>query len=113
MYLYILFTDEWDGAFVLQMIGACTKLRVMKLHVDFIKRVVFSTLSFLTVLNKSTSLQTLSLFGVYLSDMVSHTVCDVYNVASPNCISLYYMYRMWRLLGISVELSSNLRTSQM
>ena len=70
MYLYILFTDYWDGAFVLQMIGACTKLRVMKLHVGF---VVLPTQSFLNVLNKSTSLQTLSLQGLQLSDMVSHT----------------------------------------
>ena len=69
--------------------------------------------SLVKFLNKSTSLQTLSLGWVKLSDMVSPP-WDVYNVASPNCILLYYMYRMWRLLlGISVELSSNLRTSQM
>ena len=69
--------------------------------------------SLVKFLNKSTSLHTLSLERVQLSDMVSPP-WDVYNVASPNCISLYYMYRMWRLfLGISVELSSNSRTSQM
>ena len=68
MYLYILFTDLWDGAFVLRMIGACTKVKVLVLDGG----VEFSTQSFLNVLNKSTSLKTLSLMGVQLSDMVCH-----------------------------------------
>ena len=68
MHLYILYTDECDGAFVLQTIGACTKLKVLVLD-GWIK---FSTRSFLNVLNQSTSLQTLSLREVLLSDMVSY-----------------------------------------
>ena len=69
--------------------------------------------SLINFFNKSESLQILSLEEVQLSDMVSHP-WDVCNVTSVNCISLYYMYRMRRLLlGISVEVSSNTRTSQM
>ena len=68
MHIYILYTDECDGAFVLQMIGACTKLKVLVLD----GWIEFSTRSFLNILNQSTSLQTLSLREVLLSDMVSY-----------------------------------------
>ena len=92
----------------MEMTAKCTKLKVLEFTGAHL-----GTITFLNVLNKSTSLQTLSLNEVQLSDKVSPPR-DVYNVASPNCISLYYMYRMWRLLlGISVVLSSNSRTSQM
>ena len=106
-------TAERYAGFAVEMTAKCTKLKVLELSPDYNDNLSFSTRSFLNVLNKSTSLQTLSLKKVQLSDMVSPPR-DVYNVASPNCISLYYMYRMWRLLlGISVELSSNSITSQM
>ena len=69
MHLNILFADKLDGAFVLQIIDACTKLSLKVLILD---EMLFPTQSFLTILNKSTSLQTLSLEGAQLLDMVSH-----------------------------------------
>ena len=67
IHFYILFTVGWDGAFVLQMIGACTKLKVLALD----ETLKFPTQSFLNVVEKLTSLQTLSLQKIQLSDMVS------------------------------------------
>ena len=54
----------------MEMTARCTKLKVLELT-PWEGRLVFSSQSFLNVLNKSTSLQTLSLVGVQLSDMVS------------------------------------------
>ena len=109
-------TAGGDVGLAVEMTSKCTKLKVLKVfELTGFTDADLGTIAFLNILNKSTSLQTLSLWGVQLSDMVSPPR-DVYNVTSPNCISLYYcnMYRMWRLLlGISVELSSNSKTSQM
>ena len=54
----------------MEMTAKCTMLKVLGLAMTF-ARLAFSSQSFLNVLNKSTSLQTLSLDGVQLSDMVS------------------------------------------
>ena len=61
---------EADAGFAMEMTAKCTKLKVLKLVSSF-GRLAFPSQSFLNVLNKSTSLQTLSLRGVQLSDMVS------------------------------------------
>ena len=56
----------------MEMTAKCTKLKVLEFSPGILaKNISFSTRSFLNVLNKSTSLQTLSLRGVKLSDMVS------------------------------------------
>ena len=110
-----LFTGEEDAPFAFEITTECTKLKVLVFSSDNLLPFDISDnclQSFTKVLKKSTSLQTLSLGGVHLSDMVSPP-CMRCNVSSPDCISLYYMYRIWRLLGISVELSSNSTTSQM
>ena len=71
-------TAEGDVGFAEEMTAKCTKLEVLELtRYSMIGRLVFSFQSFLSVLNKSTSLQTLSLRGVQLSHMVSPTR-DVY-----------------------------------
>ena len=62
-------TAQKDKGFAVEMIAKCTKLKVLGFlaHHD----ILFSTRLFLNVFNTSTSLQTLSLDGVKLSDMVS------------------------------------------
>ena len=60
-------TAEEDVEFAVEMTAKCTKLKVLEL--SFI--LAFSSQSFLNILNKSTSLQTLLLKEVQLSDMVS------------------------------------------
>ena len=52
------------------MTAKCTKLKVLELVAER-EIFAFSSRSFLNVLNKSTSLQSLSLKRVQLSDMVS------------------------------------------
>ena len=67
-------TAERDAGFAVEMIAKCTKLKVLELDPNYGRdggRFAFSSQSFLNVLNKSTSLQTLSLKKVQLSDMVS------------------------------------------
>ena len=59
-----------DAGFAVEMTAKCTKLKVLELVKGF-GRLEFSSQSFLNVLNKSTSLETLSLKWVKLSDMVS------------------------------------------
>ena len=77
-----LFIGLGDQPFALEMTAKCTKLKVLKfftlksgerLSITYpgYKTILFSSLSFLNVLNKSTSLQTLSVEKVELSDMVS------------------------------------------
>ena len=66
--------EEDDVGFAVEMIAKCTELKVLKvleLTPSFGVRLAISSQSFLNVLNKSTSLQTLSLKKVQLSDMVS------------------------------------------
>ena len=63
--------DEEDAGFVLEMTAKCTKVKQLELAAEYERWAVVSFQSFLNVLNKSTSLQTLSLGGVHLSDMVS------------------------------------------
>ena len=63
-------TGREDVGFAVEMIAKCTKLKVLELAPSY-GRLAFSSQSFLNVLNKSTSHQTLSLMGVQLSDMVS------------------------------------------
>ena len=65
-----LFTAEEDVGFAVDMTAKCTKLKVLELGPSFGK-FAFSIQSFLNVIKKSTSLQTLQLGGVQLSDMVS------------------------------------------
>ena len=64
-------TAERYAGFVLEMTAMCTKLKVLEFSPYYDDNISFSTRSFLNVLNKSTSLQTLSLLEVQLSDMVS------------------------------------------
>ena len=68
-------TAKKDAAFALEMTAKCTKLKVLELAAEksfiFMGRIAFPTQSFLNVLNKSTSLQSLSLEGIKLSDIVS------------------------------------------
>ena len=54
----------------MEMTAKCNKLKELELAPSF-GRIAFSSHSFLSVLNKSTSLQTLSLKEVQLSDIVS------------------------------------------
>ena len=66
-------TAEKDAGFRVEITAKCTKLKVLEFsptiyHSDYIS---FSIGSFLNILNKSPSLQTLSLVRVKLSDMVS------------------------------------------
>ena len=63
-------TVEEDVGFAVEMITKCTKLKVLVLAMTF-GWLTFSTRLFLNVLNKSTSLETLSLEGLQLSYMVS------------------------------------------
>ena len=63
------YTAGWDAGFAVEMTAKCTKLNVLEF--SGYDSISFFTRSFLNVLNKSTSLQTLSLEGVQLSDMVS------------------------------------------
>ena len=62
-------TDKKDAGFSVEMTAKCTKLKVLEFK--GYDPISFSTRPFLNVLNKSTSLQTLSLKRVQLSDMVS------------------------------------------
>ena len=67
-------TDEGYAGFAVEMIAKCTKLKVLEFSPSYFEdyaKILFSTQSFLNVLNKSTSLQTLSLEEVQLLDMVS------------------------------------------
>ena len=73
-------TAEEDAGFAVEMIAKCTKLKVlelarkrsrMEIRSGRIRRVAIPPQSLLNVLSKSTSLQTLSLERVQLSDMVS------------------------------------------
>ena len=67
-------TDKRDDVeFAMDMIAKCTKVKVLQLTPPFagFGRLAFSSQSFLNVLSKSTSLQTLSLGEVQLSDMVN------------------------------------------
>ena len=64
-------TAQKDAGFAVEMTAKCTKLKVLKLSPEWIDLISFTTQSFLNVFNKSTSLQTLSLKKVQLSDMVS------------------------------------------
>ena len=66
----LLSTAKRNAGFAVEMIAKCTKLKVLELAPSF-GRLAFSSQSFLNVLNKLTSLQTLSLERVKLSDMVS------------------------------------------
>ena len=54
----------------MDMTAKCTKLKELGLAAQY-NDLAFCSQSFLNVLNKSTSLQTLSLWKVQLSDMVS------------------------------------------
>ena len=62
-------TGGGDAGFAVEMTAKCTKLKVLEL--GGFERLAFSSQSFLNVLNKLTSLQTLLLERVQLSDMVS------------------------------------------
>ena len=65
-------TAEKDAGFAVEMTAKCTKLKVLEFSpTAYYATIPFSIRSFLNVLNKSTSLQSLSLNKVQLSDMVN------------------------------------------
>ena len=64
-------TVEEDVGFAVEMTAECTKLKILELAAELGRIAFLSFQSFLNVLNKSTSLETLSLKRVQLSDMVS------------------------------------------